>query len=464
MKKILVIGAGRSSALLIDYLLEHSTAENWKVSVADISLELAMQKTKGHPNANTLLFDARDTNSGKKLLAGNDIVVSMLPAALHLLIAKECLALGIHLATASYVSPEMQALSGDVKSRGLIFLNEMGLDPGIDHMSAMSIIDRIKASGGILKSFRSYCGGLVAPESNDNPWGYKFSWNPRNVVLAGQGTAQFRSEGLLRFLPYSHLFSNSETIRVKGLGKFDAYANRDSLSYLKHYGIEDIETILRGTLRTEGFCSAWNAFVQLGLTDDSWKLPADKFKTWDQLLTAFLPTGTGTLKKRTARFLQLKENNSVIKKLEWLGIFAKTPVQLSSGTPAQYLQALLEKKWKLQQKDKDMVVMQHEFLYSLKGKKHQFISSLVLKGKDQDHTAMALTVGLPLAIGVKMILKGEIKSRGVLILPGHYFFPGLTGDWQHVHECIRVSYAMDDGLVSAGIKIIAEEVKRAFRS
>ncbi len=415
MKKILILGAGKSSSSLIHYLLDHAQTEQWEVTVADISLEAAEQKTGKHPHAKAVVFDATDASRRKELLNGNNVVVSMLPAALHMLVAKDCLELCIHLATASYVSGEMESLSGQVAQKGLVFLNEMGLDPGLDHMSAMAIIHRIKQEGGQLKSFRSYCGGLVAPESNDNPWGYKFSWNPRNVILAGQGTAQFRENGLIRFLPYQQLFKEAECITVKGLGKFDAYANRDSLSYLRPYGIENIETILRGTLRTDGFCQAWNAFVQLGLTDDSWQVPPGKFKSWDQMIGAFLPVGTGSLKKRMAQVLGIRENSPVIKKLDWLGIFGKTPLHLERGTPAQFLQELLEKKWKLKPRDKDMIVMQHEFIYSLKGRKKKVISSLVLKGKDQAHTAMAATVGTPLAIGVKMILKGTIQQRGVII-------------------------------------------------
>ncbi|MCC7303532.1 MAG: saccharopine dehydrogenase NADP-binding domain-containing protein [Bacteroidia bacterium] len=413
MKNILILGAGRSSSSLINYLLEHAEREDWIITVADISMENALMKTGKHPRARAVVLDAMNAEERARLIEGKDIVISMLPASLHQIVAMECLQKGVHLATASYVSPEMKKLDEAVKARGLVFMNEIGLDPGIDHMSAMEVIHRLKKKGCRLLAFRSYCGGLVAPESDTNPWGYKFSWNPRNVILAGQGTARFRENGRIRFLPYSRLFSSAKSVQVPDFGKFDAYANRDSLSYLPQYGIEDVQDILRGTLRADGFCKAWDALVQLGLTDDSWQLPEGKYKYWDDLLSSFVPAGKGTLRYRTAKFLHTTP--SVLKKLDWLGIFGKTATKLKRGTPAQYLQALLERKWKLGAHDKDMVVMYHEFHYSYRGKKYQLTSSLVLKGKNPVQTAMAQTVGIPLAISAGMILKGQIRQRGVLI-------------------------------------------------
>ena len=264
MYKLLVIGAGRSSGSLIEYLLNQSVAHNWQVTVADMDIRLAEEKLNKHPNGTAISFDIKNEEQRQAIIQTHDFVVSMLPAFMHGDVARDCVSFGKHLATASYVSADMKALDTEAKSKGLLLLNECGLDPGIDHASAMKLIDEIKQQGGKITSFKSYCGGLVAPESNDNPWGYKFSWNPRNVILAGQGTAQFLQNGELSFIPYNRLFTQTETVTVEGYGEFDAYANRDSVSYRDIYGLQGINTMLRGTLRQRGYCKAWSVFVKLG--------------------------------------------------------------------------------------------------------------------------------------------------------------------------------------------------------
>lgn len=414
-KNILVIGAGRSSASLISYLLEHAGNENWEVVVGDVSEETAAKKVKNHPAGRAIRFDITNAQERSGNIQTADIVISMLPASMHLDIAKDCLRLGKHLVTASYVSREMKELDKEVKAKGLIFLNEIGLDPGIDHMSAMQIITAIKASGGKISSFKSWCGGLVAPGSNDNPWGYKFSWNPRNVVLAGQGSALYIENGHYKLIPYNRIFTQTETITIEGTGRFDGYANRDSLSYREPYGLGDIPTLLRGTLRHQGYCKAWNSFVKLGWTDDTIRLQGSDKLSYQDLLEASLPPGTGNLKERLATFLGEEKNSEVMQKLEWLELFTTPPKGIPDATPAQLLQALLEEKWKLNPSDKDMIVMQHQFEYSLAGKTHHHDSTLVVIGDDQEHTAMAKTVGLPAAIAAKLILRGNIKTPGVII-------------------------------------------------
>lgn len=339
----------------------------------------------------------------------------MLPASMHMDVAHDCLRLGKHLATASYVSKEMEALHEEAKSKNLLFLNEIGLDPGIDHMSAMKLIDELKEKGANITSFKSYCGGLVAPESNDNPWGYKFSWNPRNVILAGQSTAQFFENNQLKFIPYNRLYTQTNTVNVDGLGKFDAYANRDSLSYRKPYGLENIPTILRGTLREHNYCKAWNVFVKLGLTDDTFVIENTNNLTYNELIDSFLPNGNQPTKAKLKQFMKDEWDSDIESKLEWLGLFNNEKIKLDKGTPAQLLQDLLEKKWLLKKEDKDMIVMQHQFEYELAGKKQQIFSSLIVKGEDDVYTAMAKTVGLPLAIAVKLILTDKIKVSGVQI-------------------------------------------------
>ncbi len=416
MKKILVIGAGRSASSLIKYLLENSAEENWQITVADLSEELAKQKTKNHPNSRAIAFDIKDEKQRQEEIKNADLVISMLPAFMHMDVARDCVAFKKHLATASYVSEEMRALDKDAKSAGIILMNEIGLDPGIDHASAMKVIDHIHSAGGVLTSFKSYTGGLVAPESNDNPWGYKFSWNPRNVILAGQGTAQFIEHGEYKYIPYNRLFTQIEAVEVEGHGMFDAYANRDSLSYRQVYGIKDIPTMLRGTFRMPGYCNAWNIFVKLGLTDDTYKIEASENLTYRQLIEAYLPAGPKSTKEKLIDFMGFEATPDSIDKVEWLGVFENKKIGLKNATPAQILQNLLEEKWMLKSNDIDMIVMQHQFEYLDANKTSKKItSSLVVKGEDQTYTAMAKTVGLPLAITAKLILQNKIKTRGVTI-------------------------------------------------
>ncbi len=416
MKNILVIGAGRSATSLIQYLLTNSEKENWKVTVGDISLELVQQKTDNHKNARAIIFDIHNDEQRKQEIQKADLVISMLPASMHISVAKDCVQYKKHMATASYVSHEMNELNKDAIAAGVILMNEIGLDPGIDHASAMKIIDQVHEEGGELVSFKSYCGGLVAPESNDNPWGYKFSWNPRNVVLAGQGTAQFIENGSYKYIPYNRLFTQIETLNVDGYGTFDGYANRDSLSYRKLYHLDAIPTMLRGTLRMPGFCKGWNVFVKLGLTDDTYKIEASHTLTYGELLQAFLPKGTASLKEKLIAFMGNEMDEDVLQKIEWLGILGDRKIKLANATPAQLLQDLLEEKWKLNEHDKDMIVMQHQIKYkNSKGEIKHLTSSLVVKGDDPVHTAMAKTVGIPLAIASKLILQGKITVRGVAI-------------------------------------------------
>jgi len=416
MTKLLIIGAGRSSTSLIDYLLDQATAHNWEITVADMDERQAREKVGAHALGKAMVFDIKNAEARQQLIAAHDFVISMLPAFMHGDVARDCVALGKHMATASYVSAEMRALDAEARTKGLLLLNECGLDPGIDHASAMRVIDEIKQKGGDVAVFKSYCGGLVAPESNDNPWGYKFSWNPRNVVLAGQGTAQYLEDGQLRFIPYNRLFTQTDKVEVEGYGSFDAYANRDSLGYTEVYGLQSARTMLRGTLRQSGYCNAWNVFVKLGLTDDTSQIAGTAGMTYSDLVESFLPAGKGALKARLANFASDCWNADTERMMDYLDLFSNKPVKLSSGSPAQLLQALLEEKWLLKPDDKDMIVMQHIFEYKIGStSKGRVTSSLVVKGSDNRHTAMAKTVGLPLAITVKNFLEGKFKLAGVQI-------------------------------------------------
>ena len=414
MQRILVVGAGRSSSTLIQYLLDHSEENDWQVIVGDYDLSLAEQKIENHPNGKAIRFDVFDVEQRNDGIRNADIVVSMLPASMHILLAEDCVFQGKNLVTASYVSEDIAVLNDKAVEKGVLLLNEIGLDPGIDHMSAKKVIDDIHNDGGKIHTFKSFCGGLVAPKYDTNPWNYKFTWNPRNVVLAGKGTAQFIRNGQYKYIPYQNLFSRIECIDILEAGAFEGYANRDSLEYREAYDLTDIPTIFRGTLRRPGYCEAWNVFVQLGITDDTYKVSGLSNMTWRDFINSFLVYDeVKTVEEKLQSYLSL--SSEVMNKLKWLGIFENVSVGLQDATPAQALQKLLESKWSLEEEDKDMIVMQHQFHYQLNGEEKCFHSSLVLEGKDQIHTAMSMTVGLPLAIATKLILQQKIKLSGVQI-------------------------------------------------
>lgn len=416
MKKVLLIGAGKSSGYLIDYLLKHAVADHFELTVADLNMEAALLKTQSLPNSKAIVLDINNAEQRIKNIQEADIVISMLPAFMHFPVAQDCVHLKKHLITASYVSPEILSLNEDALKNNVLLLNEIGLDPGIDHMSAMKVIHEIQKNGGRLTSFKSFCGGLVAPESNTNPWGYKFSWNPRNVILAGQSTAQFLVDGQYKYLPYHRLFDSSEVIEVAGYGKFDAYANRDSLSYRKLYGIEEISTMVRGTLRQHLYCEAWHVFVSLGLTDDSFQIDLPENYTYADFTSSFIPGSGKDLILRLCDFTGFGVNDKIIQMILWTGLLSEEPVALKKASPAMILQNLLEKKWVLEPYDKDMIVMQHLFEYTDINKRPKSCSStLVVIGENSQKTAMAKTVGLPLAMAVRRLIKGEIELRGVQI-------------------------------------------------
>jgi len=418
MNNILVIGAGRSATALINYVLDQAKKHNWNVTISDNNLELAKQKVNNHPNGRAVWLDVMKVNDRRDLIGRADIVVSLLPAHLHLEVGHDCILLKKHLITASYVSKEMYQLGDDARDRDLIFMGEMGLDPGIDHMSAMEKIDEIKDKGGKLTAFRSFTGGLIAPECNDNPWNYKFTWNPRNVVLAGQGTAQYLEGSKLKYIPYNRLFKDIQPVYIDGVeGEYEGYANRDSLLYREVYGLKDIPTILRGTIRNAGYCEAWNALIRIGLTDSSYPILDSEKLTYHALMEAYVGAEHkgNTVKERIASLLKIDVKSEVMKKLEWLGLFSKKRINLPKATPALILEHLLLEKWKLQPNDKDMILMQHQFEYEMKGKKHLLTSTLIMKGEGSHDTAMARLVGLPMGIFVKLVLEGRITQKGVNI-------------------------------------------------
>ncbi len=416
MRTILIIGAGRSASSLIQYLLSKSADEDLHLIIGDLSIEAARSKTKDHPNATAIALDIFDVSQRQDAIQKADIVISMLPAHLHIEVAKDCIAYKKHMVTASYISDAMQDLDALAKENNLIFMNEIGLDPGIDHMSAMKIIDEIKAKGGKMLLFESFCGGLVAPESDTNLWNYKFTWAPRNVVLAGQGgAAKFLQEGTYKYIPYCTLFRRTEFLEVEGYGKFEGYSNRDSLKYLEVYGLNDVLTLYRGTIRRVGFSKAWNMFVQLGMTDDSYIMEGSETMSYRQFVNSFLPYHpTDSVEIKMRLILKIDQDDIMWDKLLELDLFnPNKKVGLKNATPAQILEKILTDSWTLQPKDKDMIVMYHKFGYELDGKKQQIDSKMVCLGEDQTFTAMAKTVGLPVAMATLLILNGKIKTPGV---------------------------------------------------
>lgn len=418
MRKILVIGSGKSTSYLLKYLLDKSISEKLHITVSDINIDNAKKIIANHTNATTLILDIFDEIARTKAIKEADIVISMLPARFHIEVAKDCITYGKHMVTASYVSPEMQDLNIDAIKKGVVLMNEIGVDPGIDHMSAMQVLDRIRDEGGNIILFESFTGGLVAPESDNNLWNYKFTWNPRNVVTAGQGgAAKFLQEGTYKYISYNRLFRRTEFLDIENFGRFEVYANRDSLKYQSVYGLDDIKTLYRGTIRRVGFSRAWNIFVNLGMTDDSYTIDGSENMSYRDFINAFLPySPSDSVELKLRHALKIDQDDIVWDKLVELDIFnSKKSVELKKATPAQILQKILMDSWALAKSDKDMIVMYHKFGYEKNGKNYQIDANMVVLGEDQTYTAMAKTVGLPVAMAAIAILNSKIKTPGVQI-------------------------------------------------
>jgi saccharopine dehydrogenase-like NADP-dependent oxidoreductase len=418
MQTVLILGAGLSSPSLIRYFLEHSRHQ-WKIRVGDINLSQAVERVGGHPDGEAFQFDVEDAVQRKKEIERSRIVISLLPARMHHLVAECCVDLGTDMVTASYLSPAIQALDGQARKNGMVLMNECGVDPGIDHMSAMQMINRIREEGGELKAFESSTGGLVAPGYENNPWKYKFTWNPRNVVLAGHEGARFLHNGSFKYIPYHKVFRRIETIQVPGLGEFEVYGNRDSLIYRETYGLHNLETMFRGTIRRPGFCEAWDIFVQLGATDDTYVMEDTEHMTYRDFINSFMAYRTDIpVEDKLLNYLELDRDSDMMDRLRWLGIFENTRIGTAGLTPAKILQQILEEKWKLEPNDKDMILMQHQFDFEKSGIRKKRYSTMVCIGEDMKHTAMSKTVGLPLAMVARRILEGSFLKKGVQ-LPIH---------------------------------------------
>ncbi len=477
MKKIILFGAGKSASVLIDYLLEQATENNWNIMIADYNKKLIEEKTKNHPRSEPVELDITNDEKRRELIAHSDIVISMMPPALHILVARDCIQFGKNLLTASYADDEIKSLQKSVEEKGILFLCEMGLDPGIDHMSAMQLLDEIKASGGVVNSFKSHCGGLVAPESDDNPWHYKITWNPRNIVLAGKSGAIYKQDNKIVTEKYESLFDADRKVMTgnDAVPELSYYPNRNSLPYIELYGLQDAATFIRTTLRYPDFMYGWKNIIDLNLTDEKAEYETNGKNLFDFYKEHLSKNGFGDWleEKLTERFVQTKsmlenlmkimeveeeakqaseepvddfmvvdesgdlksielnevksmaagtiaakmhEANLTLKQLFYLGIDDKeTMINKGLCAAADVLQLALEKKLALNPTDKDMIVMLHEIEYTAKGKKNFIHSSLLVKGDDSIHTAMAKTVGLPLGIAAKLILNGKIRMKGIHI-------------------------------------------------
>jgi saccharopine dehydrogenase-like NADP-dependent oxidoreductase len=415
MHTILVAGAGKSSIYLIEYLLSNASRNKWKVIIADGNADTILEKTGGSPHAEMAVIDITNASEREPLVERADMVVSLMPPHLHIHLAKDCLKHKKNLITSSYISPEMKAMDKEVKEAGLTFMCEMGLDPGIDHMTASQIIHSIQRVAAVITSFKSYCGGLIAPESDDNPWHYKFSWNPKNIITAGASGAKFLQNGKKVDVVYADMFDSSKKIKVNELGSLAYYPNRDSLSYLDIYDVPDIKTFMRATLRHPAFCKGWSAIVDLGITTET-----DSFNKAGQTYASWMKAKTGHTKgdivEHVANKLNLGKTDKVMGMLQWLGLFDEVPLGTGTASSADILLTLLLDKWKMEPHDKDMVVMQHEVEYLHKGKKNKLTSTMVIKGESSHHSAMAKTVGLPMGILAKLMLTKKVNTPvGVLI-------------------------------------------------
>jgi saccharopine dehydrogenase-like NADP-dependent oxidoreductase len=416
MKKILILGAGQSTPYLINYLLQEAAQNNWFVKVADRSLSLAQSRVKDHPRGLAVDIDIIDRTLRKTEISQSDIVVNFLPPKFQYDIAIECLEFGKHMITASYEDANVAALDKEARCKGVLILNEMGLDPGIDHMSALSIIHRIRRDGGYVNKFYSYGTGLPAPEVNSNPLRYCITWNPRNIVMSGEQGAHYMENSKVKILNHNNVFRRTWNVMIDGFGELEAYPNRDAMKYQKLFRVNRVKTMIRGTLRYPGWCETWSQIVKLGMTNESIEIHHLKNKTFAEFTEMFLPIhiSGGSIEARVANYLNISPTGKIMENLKWLGLFSDNVINNGVVTAADVLISLLNEKLQLPDGERDVVILHHEIeaIYPGKEKKEKTISTMVEFGKPYEHTAIAKTVGLPSAIAVKLTLSGELPMFG----------------------------------------------------
>ena len=421
MKTILLLGAGRTAHYLIEYLDNAAKQNQWHLRVGDYS-EALLAEIPASPQLSTTRFDVNNAAQCLDEIAKAEVVISLLPAQFHIKVGKTCLELGKHFLSASYVSDDFKELSTQIADKGLLFLKETGLDPGLDHMSAMRMLDSIRKEGGKIKRFQSYTGGLMSPDHTENPWEYKFTWNPMYVVTAGRDGGMYLRNGNIKRIPYHRLFKEIDVLDMPGHGRFDAYYNRNSLKYIDAYNLDEVDTVIRYTLRREGFCEAWKPLVSLGLTDNTFEFSFKTPITNRDFLNLFIRKGQGSLEQRVSKAINQPTDSEVFRKLKWLGLFDETELPITAGTSAAFLKEIIMPKWQMLPEEKDMIYMAHVCYYELNGELRKRKAYLAVEGINMQETAMAKTVGLPLAIAAKKLLEGKIELRGLHIptLPEFY--------------------------------------------
>jgi saccharopine dehydrogenase (NADP+, L-glutamate forming) len=411
MKKVLVLGAGLVARPLVNYLLNQP---DFAVTVADVEAGRAARLVGTHPRGTAAVLDIADRDALGAAIGRAEVVVSMVPYTFHPIVAGLAVERGVSVVTASYVSPAMRALDARAKEKGVILLNEVGLDPGIDHMEAMRVIHEIHDAGGRVLGFTSWCGGLPAPEANTNPFGYKFSWSPRGVLLASKNSAQFLKDGRVVTIAASDLFARPEIIGIPGLGDFEGYPNRDSIQYKDAYGIPEARTVFRGTLRYPGWCETLRKMVELGLLDDT---PKDRpGSTWNGLMRELAHAAPGAdVKAAVASRLGIEAGSAVLSRLEWLGLYDEEPLPAPKTSALDNLTALMLDRLSYGPGERDMVVLQHEFLAQMGARTERIVSTLIDYGVPGGDSSMSRTVGLPAAIGARLILEGRLGLKGVQV-------------------------------------------------
>lgn len=426
MKRIVILGAGRSATDLIHYLAQKAVQHHWEIIVCDADLSLAEAKIKSYPHSKAIALNLQREEELHAWIESAELVISLLPPHLHLTVAKVCLQYHTNLLTASYVDDALRSLNGEALASDILILGEMGLDPGIDHMSSMEMFDRIHRQGGTVRKYYSSTGGLVAPASDNNPWHYKFSWNPKNVVLAGKGTAQYIEDRQILYVPYHRIFKTLKSYSFPGYGEYESYPNRNSIGYKELYKLHDIETLYRGTLRKKDFAKAWHTLIDLGYTNDTFTISPLENISYRELTRRLIGTTSDHFDQVLWEICQKDEE--ILAMLRWMGILDNSTVPLKTGTPADVLEELLLRKWNMKPEDKDLVIMHHEVEYELHGQNHKIESTLTLEGDNAVDTAMSKCVGLPLALYAEHLLVHGKPFAGVHIpVEREIYSPVLDG-------------------------------------
>jgi saccharopine dehydrogenase (NADP+, L-glutamate forming) len=433
MKRILVLGAGQSTPYLIHHLLRQSAELDWQVTVGDLDERLARERVGDHPRGRGIGFDINDETTRTAEIAEADVVINMLAPMFQSLVAWDCVNHGTHMLSVSYRDRSVRDLSPDAERKGVLLLCEMGLDPGIDHMSAMAVIERVRAEGGQITRFCSYGSGVPAPNQEQNPLRYAITWNPRNVVMASEHGAEYMEDGHVKLVPFHHVFYRTWPVDVEGVGRFEAYPNRDSLSYQRSFGLDHAHTVIRGTLRYPGWSETWAQVVRLGLPNENLRIADIQERSYRDVVEMFLPMTRNRepIEERVARFLQISPTGVIMQNLAWLGIFSDRKVVCNGNTPAAMLSHLLTERLPLAPGMRDMVIILHELdvHYPAGNRPDERISStLVAEGDPNGFTAMAKTVGLPTALATRLLLTDKLTLSGSVIPTDRSIYEPILSD------------------------------------